>query len=34
MSTQANVQKVQEIYAAFGKGDIKAILSGLAEEVD
>ena len=34
MSTQANVQKVQEIYAAFGKGDIKTITSSLAEDVD
>lgn len=34
MSTQPNVQKVQEIYAAFGKGDIKTILSSLADEVD
>lgn len=34
MSTQAHVQRVQEMYAAFGKGDIKTIAGHLSEDVD
>ena len=30
----SNVQTVQEIYGAFGRGDIPAILSHLTEDVD
>lgn len=30
----SNLQAVQEIYAAFGRGDIPAILEKLADEVD
>ena len=31
---QANLQTVQEIYAAFGRGDIPSILSRLSEDVE
>jgi ketosteroid isomerase-like protein len=34
MGEQDNVQVVQQIYAAFGHGDIPAILSLVAEDVD
>ena len=34
MSEQENVRKVQEIYAAFGRGDIPAILDAVAENVE
>lgn len=34
MSEQANVQVVQEAYAAFQRGDIQAILSSLSENVE
>ncbi len=34
MSEQDNVQVVQRIYAAFGRGDIPAVLSMLSEGVD
>lgn len=30
----SNVQTVQEIYAAFGRGDVPAILAHLADDVD
>lgn len=30
----SNVQTVQEIYQAFGRGDVPAILSRLSESVD
>ena len=33
MSTQDNVKIVQGIYAAFGQGDIPAILNVLADDV-
>ena len=34
MSTQANIQTVQNIYAAFGAGDLKGLFTHLAENVD
>ncbi len=34
MSEQINVRVVQEAYAAFGRGDIAAALSGYADDVD
>jgi ketosteroid isomerase-like protein len=34
MVEQANVRTVQEIYAAFGRGDIPALLGALAEDVE
>ncbi|MGH7494720.1 MAG: nuclear transport factor 2 family protein [bacterium] len=34
MSAQENIQKVQQIYAAFGKGDLPGLLDGLADNVD
>ena len=33
MSAQSNIQLVQNIYAAFGRGDVPAILEHLAEDV-
>ncbi len=33
MSTPSNVQRVQQMYAAFGQGNIQAILDGLAPDV-
>lgn len=34
MSVQDNTQVIQNIYAAFGRGDVAAILSALASEVE
>ena len=34
MSEQDNVQRVKAIYAAFGRGDVSAILNALAEDVE
>ncbi len=34
MSEEANVQVVREAYAAFGRGDIEAILGSLSENVE
>lgn len=34
MSIPANLQTVQSIYGAFGRGDVPAILATLSEEVD
>jgi uncharacterized protein len=34
MSAEKNIQLVQQIYAAFGRGDAPAILERLAEDVD
>jgi uncharacterized protein len=34
MAEQENVQLVQEIYAAFGRGDIPAALDALAHDVE
>jgi len=34
MSEQENVQVVQQMFAAFGQGDISAVLDMLAEDVD
>jgi ketosteroid isomerase-like protein len=34
MSTQENVQKVQQMYAAFGKGDLQTLLNSVADNVD
>ena len=34
MSEQANVQIVQDLYTAFGRGDMPTILGLLAEDVD
>ena len=34
MSTQDNVKIVQDIYAAFGQGNIPAILNALADDVE
>ena len=34
MSEQENVQTVKDLYAAFERGDIQAILGALAEDVD
>ena len=31
---QANLQTVQQIYAAFGRGDIQAVLSALSDDVE
>ena len=33
MPEQENVQMVQELYAAFGRGDVPAILDQMADEV-
>lgn len=33
MSTTSNLQKVQEMYAAFGRGDVPSILKALAPDV-
>ncbi len=33
MSEQQNVQVIQEIYAAFGRGDVASILSQLTDDV-
>lgn len=32
--TQRNIETIQNIYAAFGRGDVPAILARLAEDVD
>ena len=34
MSEQDNVRAVQEIFAAFGRGDIPAVVGALSEDVD
>ena len=34
MNEQANVQTVQALYAAFERGDLEAVLAGLAEDVE
>jgi uncharacterized protein len=34
MSETENTKKVQDIYAAFGRGDIAAILNSLADEIE
>lgn len=34
MNEQLNVQAVQELYAAWGRGDMASLLSGLADDVD
>lgn len=34
MSEQENVQRVQEIYAAFGRGDIPTFFDALADDVE
>ncbi|HVF10697.1 MAG TPA: nuclear transport factor 2 family protein [Abditibacteriaceae bacterium] len=34
MSEQENVQVVQAIYAAFGQGDIPAVLDALTDDID
>ena len=34
MSEQQNVQAVQEIFSAFGRGDIASILDALADDVE
>lgn len=34
MSEQENVQAVQQMYTAFGRGDLPAVLEMLAEDVD
>ncbi len=34
MRRQANVQTVKDLYAAFDRGDIEAILDPLVEEVN
>lgn len=34
MSEQENVETVQEMYAAFGRGDMDAVLNALTEDVD
>jgi ketosteroid isomerase-like protein len=34
MSAQENIQKVQQMYAAFGKGDIATLLNSVADNVD
>ena len=31
---QGNVQAVQELYAAFGRRDVSAVLNGLSDDVD
>ncbi|HEX2121065.1 MAG TPA: nuclear transport factor 2 family protein [Thermoanaerobaculia bacterium] len=33
MNDQANAQKVQDLYAAFGRGDIDTILANVSDEV-
>jgi uncharacterized protein len=33
-TAEANVQAVQELYAAFGRGDIETVLDGFAEDVE
>jgi ketosteroid isomerase-like protein len=34
MSENDNVQKLQQLYAAFGRGDINTILSNVTDDVD
>ncbi len=34
MSAQENIQKVQQMYAAFGKGDVPTLLNSMADTVD
>jgi uncharacterized protein len=34
MSEQDNVQKLQELYAAFGRGDIGSILANVSDDCD
>jgi ketosteroid isomerase-like protein len=34
MSERENVQAIQQMYAAFGRGDISVLLNGFAEDVD
>lgn len=34
MSEQDNLKRVQEAYAAFGRGDIPTVLEGLADDVE
>lgn len=34
IATEENVQVVQDLYAAFGRGDVPALLGLLAEDVD
>jgi ketosteroid isomerase-like protein len=34
MSAQENIQKVQQMYAAFGKGDLPTLLNSVADNVD
>ena len=34
VSEQNNVQTVQQIYAAFGRGDIPAVLAALSDEIE
>jgi uncharacterized protein len=34
MSEEENVQAVQQMYAAFGRGDLSALLTGFADDVD
>jgi ketosteroid isomerase-like protein len=34
MAEQDNTQKVQELYAAFGRGDVPAVLDMLADDVE
>ncbi len=33
MTEQENVQLIQELYAAFGRGDVPAILDQLTDDV-
>lgn len=34
MDERGNVQRVQQVYAAFGRGDVDGVLQALAEDVD
>jgi uncharacterized protein len=34
MTTHANIQLIQELYAAFARGDVRSILERCAEDVD
>jgi ketosteroid isomerase-like protein len=34
MSAQENIQKVEQMYAAFGKGDLPTLLNSVADNVD
>jgi ketosteroid isomerase-like protein len=34
MSRQENVQAVQQMYAAFGRGDMSVLLNGFSDDVD